>query len=82
MPIVFTAHSVPEKILRDGDPYEYQTKHTAELVARDAKLPGGLWHFAFRNQGMSGGAWLGLAVEDTILRLRDKGYRGSLFSQW
>jgi len=75
LPVIFTAHSVPQRTIAEGDPYETQTKETAALVA--AKVPEiGRWHFAFQSQGMSGGEWLGPTVEDTILRLREAGHRG------
>ena len=38
MPIIFTAHSVPERTIAEGDPYESQAKETAVLVAREAAL--------------------------------------------
>jgi len=38
------------------------------------------WRFAYQSQGMSGGAWLGPTVEDTIAELRKEGHRG-LFVQ-
>jgi ferrochelatase len=75
VPIIFTAHSVPERTITDGDPYESQAKETALLVAREAALTPDDWTFAFQSQGMSGGAWLGPRVEDTILRLKEKGHR-------
>jgi len=75
IPIIFTAHSVPERTIADGDPYESQAKETASLVAREAALASGDWTFAFQSQGMSGGAWLGPRVEDTILSLKEKGHR-------
>jgi protoporphyrin/coproporphyrin ferrochelatase len=75
VPIIFTAHSVPERTIADGDPYESQAKETASLVAREAALAPEDWTFAFQSQGMSGGAWLGPRVEDTILRLKEKGHR-------
>jgi ferrochelatase len=75
IPIIFTAHSVPERTIADGDPYESQAKETASLVAREAALASGDWAFAFQSQGMSGGAWLGPRVEDTILSLKEKGHR-------
>jgi len=75
VPIVFTAHSVPERTIVEGDPYEAQAKETASLVAREAGLSPDDWAFAFQSQGMSGGAWLGPRVEDTILSLK-KGHRG------
>jgi ferrochelatase len=76
VPIIFTAHSVPERTIAEGDPYESQAKETAALVAREAALTEGDWTFAFQSQGMSGGAWLGPRVEDTILSLKEKGHRG------
>jgi len=76
VPIILTAHSVPERTIVEGDPYESQTKETASLVAREAGLAEEDWTFAFQSQGMSGGAWLGPRVEDTILRLKEKGHRG------
>jgi len=75
VPIIFTAHSVPERTIVEGDPYEAQAKETASLVAREAGLSPDDWAFAFQSQGMSGGAWLGPRVEDTILSLK-KGHRG------
>ena len=76
LPIIFTAHSVPQRTITEGDPYEAQAKETAALVAGEAKLNPEEWVFAFQSQGMSGGPWLGPTVEDTILDLRAEGYRG------
>lgn len=80
VPIIFSAHSVPERTIAEGDPYESQAKETASLVAREAALTLEDWAFAFQSQGMSGGAWLGPRVEDTILSLKEKGHR-SVFLQ-
>ena len=76
VPVIFTAHSVPQRTITEGDPYETQTKETARLVALEAGLAPDDWTFAFQSQGMSGGAWLGPRVEDTILELKEKGHRG------
>jgi len=76
VPIIFTAHSVPERTITEGDPYEAQAKETASLVAMEApQLTLDDWQFAFQSQGMSGGAWLGPTVEDTIRGLKAKGHR-------
>ena len=75
LPVIFTAHSVPQRTIVEGDRYEAQTKETATLVA--AKVPEiGAWKFAFQSQGMSGGEWLGPTVEDTIVKLREAGHTG------
>jgi protoporphyrin/coproporphyrin ferrochelatase len=74
VPIIFTAHSVPARTIEDGDPYEAQAKETATLVARAVGLSE--WEFAFQSQGMSGGAWIGPTVEDTISGLKGRGASG------
>jgi protoporphyrin/coproporphyrin ferrochelatase len=74
VPVIFTAHSVPQKTVDDGDPYEAQAKETATLVAAEVGLSS--WKFAFQSQGMSGGAWLGPTVEETILALKGEGHGG------
>ncbi|HYM07029.1 MAG TPA: ferrochelatase [Terriglobales bacterium] len=76
VPVIFTAHSVPQRTIAEGDPYETQTKETARLVALEAGLAADDWRFAFQSQGMSGGAWLGPTVESTILELKEQGHRG------
>jgi ferrochelatase len=76
VPIIFTAHSVPERTITEGDPYEAQAKETASLVAMEVpSLKVDDWQFAFQSQGMSGGAWLGPTVEDTIRGLKAEGHR-------
>ena len=75
LPVLFTAHSVPQHTIAEGDPYETQTRDTAALVA--ARVPEiGAWRFAFQSQGMSGGEWLGPTVEETITNLREAGHSG------
>ncbi|MCI0353738.1 MAG: ferrochelatase, partial [Acidobacteria bacterium] len=77
LPVVFTAHSVPERTIAEGDPYADQARDTAALVAMQvSSLTVDDWSFAFQSQGLSGGPWLGPTVEDTLLALRQKGHRG------
>ena len=75
-PIIFTAHSVPQRTISEGDPYQDQAHETARLVALEAGLKDTDWTFAFQSQGMSGGAWLGPTVEETIVGLKEKGHQG------
>jgi protoporphyrin/coproporphyrin ferrochelatase len=81
LPVIFTAHSVPERTISEGDPYEKQSRETARLVAQEAGLETSGWTFAFQSQGMSGGPmsvnpWIGPTVEETIRNLKTKGHRG------
>jgi protoporphyrin/coproporphyrin ferrochelatase len=75
-PVIFTAHSVPERTIGEGDPYEIQVRQTAALVASAVGLKEQEWRFAFQSQGMSGGPWLGPTVEQTILEFRRRGHSG------
>ena len=74
--MIFTAHSVPQRTITEGDPYGKQSQETAELVAKEAGLAADDWTFAFQSQGMSGGVWIGPMVEETIRSLKAKGHRG------
>jgi ferrochelatase len=76
VPVIFTAHSVPQRTILEGDAYEDQAKQTAELVAAEASLDKSQWRFAFQSQGMSGGAWVGPTVEATIADFKRSGHRG------
>jgi protoporphyrin/coproporphyrin ferrochelatase len=80
VPVIFTAHSVPQRTIAAGDPYAAQSRETAALVAAAASLASEDWKFAFQSQGMSGGPWLGPTVEDTMVRLKQQGHR-SIFVQ-
>jgi protoporphyrin/coproporphyrin ferrochelatase len=76
LPVIFTAHSVPQRTITDGDAYERQSKETAALVAKEVGWSNDDWFFAFQSQGISGGPWIGPTVEETILNLKAKGHRG------
>jgi ferrochelatase len=69
--VVFTAHSLPERILRDGDPYREQLLETSRLVADRAGLPN--WSFAFQSASATGEPWLGPDILDELEALARTG---------
>jgi len=69
--VVFTAHSLPERILADGDPYREQLLETSRLVAERAGLE--LWSFAFQSASATGEPWLGPDVLEELERLYEEG---------
>jgi len=71
--VLFTAHSLPEKILASGDPYDRETHATAEAVARRAGVVN--WEFAYQSQGMTSDKWLGPTVESCLDRYAAEGIR-------
>lgn len=62
--VLFTAHSLPEKILDSADPYDSEAKATARAVADRARLP--RWEFAYQSQGLTDEKWLGPTVESRL----------------
>jgi protoporphyrin/coproporphyrin ferrochelatase len=71
--VVFTAHSLPERILRDGDPYRDQLLETSRLVAERAGLAD--WSFAFQSASATGEPWLGPDILEELDRLAANGVR-------
>jgi len=76
VPIVFTAHSVPQRTIDEGDPYQAQVMETASLVAQRSGLD--KWRVAFQSQGMTEELWIGPTVESEIDRLAAAGHRHAL----
>jgi ferrochelatase len=74
--VVFTAHSLPERILADGDPYRDQLLETARLVAARAGLE--RWSFAFQSASPTGEPWLGPDVLEELERLQHAGVESVL----
>jgi protoporphyrin/coproporphyrin ferrochelatase len=69
--VVFTAHSLPERILAMGDPYKDQLLETSRLVAERAGI--GRWTFAFQSESPTGEPWLGPDILDELTRLQADG---------
>ena len=53
----FTAHSLPARIIAEGDPYRDQLLESCRLVASGTDLPD--WEFAFQSASHTGEPWLG-----------------------
>ena len=75
--VVFTAHSLPARILDLGDPYKEQLLETSALVAERAGL-GDRWSFSFQSESPTGEPWLGPDILDHLAALHDDGVRDVL----
>lgn len=72
VPIVFSAHSLPEKIQEWDDPYPHVLQETvAALVER---LPGRTWTWAYQSAAMTPDPWLGPDAGSVIERLHTEGH--------
>jgi ferrochelatase len=76
VPVVFTAHSLPEKILASADPYATELNASAKEVAARAHLAS--WRFAYQSAGATPEPWLGPDVGDVITELAKAGNEGVL----
>jgi protoporphyrin/coproporphyrin ferrochelatase len=70
--VVFSAHSLPARILAMGDPYKAQLLETAGLVAEASGL-GEQWSFSFQSESPTGEPWLGPDILDHLAALRESG---------
>jgi ferrochelatase len=66
--VVFTAHSLPEKILEQGDPYPDQLRETAELVAGRAGVNTANVTTGWQSAGRTGEPWLGPPLDEVIAK--------------
>jgi protoporphyrin/coproporphyrin ferrochelatase len=71
--VIFTAHSLPQRVLRDGDPYRDQLLETSRLVAEQAGLAD--WSFAFQSASSTGEPWLGPDILEELDTLAANGVR-------
>ena len=69
--VVFTAHSLPARILAEGDPYCEQLLQTSRLVADKAGV--NRWSFAFQSESPTGEPWLGPDILDELEALHGRG---------
>ncbi|MDP1946986.1 MAG: ferrochelatase [Nitrospirota bacterium] len=73
VPVLFTAHSLPERIVAMKDPYPDEVKGTVDAVK--ALLGTQPTRFAYQSQGRSSEPWLGPTVESAVDELAREGHR-------
>lgn len=71
--VLFSAHSLPERILSWDDPYPRELHESATGIAELAGLTD--WRFAFQSAGMTGEPWLGPDILDYLETLAAEGVR-------
>jgi protoporphyrin/coproporphyrin ferrochelatase len=73
--VVFSAHSLPQRVLASGDPYGEQCLETAELVAARAGLAEGRWSWAWQSAGRTPEPWAGPDIGEHLAQLAEAGVR-------
>ncbi len=73
--VVFSAHSLPARIVKMGDPYDSQLRETARLVAAKAGLDDARWSWSYQSAGRSPEPWLGPQLQEHLISLAEQGIR-------
>jgi protoporphyrin/coproporphyrin ferrochelatase len=78
VPLLFSAHSLPERILAEKDPYPQELHETIELVMK--KVGPYEWRFAYQSKGRTPEPWLGPDAAAVIDELHAQGHRHLLMA--
>ncbi|HYU05974.1 MAG TPA: ferrochelatase [Thermoplasmata archaeon] len=62
--VLFTAHSLPQKIMAEGDPYERELQQTMAAISK--QLPPVRARLCYQSAGRSGDSWLGPPLDDVL----------------
>lgn len=73
VPILFTAHSLPERILAEKDPYPEELHETIRLVMKE--VGPNPWRMAYQSKGRTSEPWLGPDASAVIDTLHAEGAR-------
>jgi len=68
--VLFSAHSLPERILEMGDPYVKQLMATSGAIAEAAGVTN--WEFTWQSAGRTREPWLGPDILETLERLQQE----------
>lgn len=77
--LIVSAHSLPEKIIANGDPYPDQLKETADLIAQAAGVEN--YEIGWQSAGQTPEPWIGPDVQDLTRDLHEeKGYTSFVYT--
>jgi protoporphyrin/coproporphyrin ferrochelatase len=78
--VVFSAHSLPERILQSNDPYPHELEETCLGVAALIGLKREAWRFAYQSAGRTGEKWLAPDILETLDQIAAEGHRRVLIA--
>jgi ferrochelatase len=73
--VVFSAHSLPQRLLESGDPYGEQCLETARLVAARSGVSDERWSWAYQSAGRTPEPWAGPDIAEHLRELAAVGVR-------
>jgi ferrochelatase len=78
--VILSAHSLPQRVVDAGDPYERLFRELCAEVERRIAPRGNPTTVAFQSQGMTADAWIGPDLPSTFARLVAEGVREALIA--
>ncbi|WP_062197524.1 ferrochelatase [Massilibacterium senegalense] len=75
--VIFSAHSLPERIIKMKDPYPEQLKETADVIAKEVGIPH--YTIGWQSAGATPEPWIGPDVQDLTRDLYEQGYRSFVY---
>ena len=63
--LLFSAHGLPEKIIRQGDPYQWQCEKTAAAIVEKLGIAGLDWQICYQSR-VGPLKWIGPSTEDAL----------------
>jgi len=63
--VLFSAHGLPESIIKDGDPYQWQCEKTAEAIAKAMKIKDLDWQICYQSR-VGPKKWIGPSVDEAL----------------
>lgn len=76
--VIFTAHSLPRRVLEWNDPYPAQLRETVDGVTQLLGLDASQWTLAYQSAGRTDEPWLGPSILDVIPQLAARGVKAML----
>ena len=73
--VVFCAHSLPARVIAEGDPYDGQLRETARQAALRAGLDAARWSWSYMSAGKSPEPWLGPDLLEHLTELSRQGVK-------
>ncbi len=70
--VLFSAHGLPVRTIRKGDPYQWQIEQTSAAIARAANLESDAWRISYQSR-VGPLEWIGPSTEDAVTRAAHDG---------
>ena len=70
--LLLSAHGLPESIIKDGDPYQWQCEQTAEKIAKATGIKDIDWQICYQSR-VGPQKWIGPSLDDALKQAADDG---------